>query len=252
VIDLHSHVLPGLDDGAATLDESLAIAAAAAADGVTVLAATPHVSARYPTAPDAMEKAFELVLEALQRDGSPIELVPGGELALDRLDALTTDDLERFALGGAGGGRCLLVEFPYEGWPPALAEQLSRLHAEGFRTLLAHPERNGEVQARPGRLEALVALGTLVQVTAASLDGRLGRTSQATAKALLDFGLVHVLASDAHGFETRAVGLAAARRRVGDEALGRWLTEDVPASIVAGDPPPPRPLRKQRRRLFRR
>lgn len=241
-------MLPGLDDGPATIEESVRVAAAAAAEGVTVLAATPHVSARYPTSPREMEDELRRLRAALAQRGIALELVPGGEVALDRLPALDAGDLRRLALAGNPG--YLLVEFPYEGWPGDLPVTLSRLAEAGIRPVLAHPERNSEVQARPGRLEPLVGEGALVQITAASVDGRLGRPAQETARTLLDFGLAHMLASDAHGFAVRTFGLAAARRKLRDEALGRWLTDEVPAAIVSGSKLPARPVRGRRRRLL--
>jgi protein-tyrosine phosphatase len=108
----------------------------------------------------------------------------------------------------------------------------------GIVPLLAHPERNASVQDRPDVLEPLVAAGALVQVTAASVDGRLGAAPQVAAQALIDRGLVHVLASDAHAPQVRATGLAGAVAALGDPALARRLTVDVPAAVVAGEPLP--------------
>jgi protein-tyrosine phosphatase len=102
------------------------------------------------------------------------------------------------------------------------------------------------VQERPGLLAPLIAAGTLVQVTAASLDGRLGPSSQRAAQALLKDGTAHLIASDAHGPAIREPGLADAFAAVGDVALARYLTEEVPAAIVAGDPLPMRPARPAR------
>jgi protein-tyrosine phosphatase len=140
VIDLHSHVLPGLDDGAADLDEAVAMCRAAAEDGIEVLAATPHVRDDYPTTPDQMEQALAALRAAA---GDSVRLVAGGEIDLGRLD-LPREELARFAL--AGNPKYLLVETPYGGWPLDLPEKLFRLQAEGFTPVLAHPERNAEVQ----------------------------------------------------------------------------------------------------------
>jgi protein-tyrosine phosphatase len=250
VIDLHSHILPGLDDGARTLEDSLAIARAAVEDGIRVLAATPHVSERYPTAPDEMERALAQVREALEGAGIPLEVLGGAELALDRLPGLEGDALRRFTLGAT---RWLLLETPYYGWPLDLGDRLFELQAAGLAAVLAHPERNGEVQAQPERLRPLVERGLLVQVTAASVDGRLGRRARDTALLLVDRGLAHMVASDAHTADVRAVGMAEAAQAVGDESLGRWLTEEVPAALLSGTPPPPRPEPRRRRRFgFRR
>ena len=107
--------------------------------------------------------------------------------------------------------------------------------------MLAHPERNAEVQAHPDRLGQLVDSGVLVQVTAASVDGRIGKRAQECGLLLVRDGLAHLLASDAHHASVRAVGMAAAAKAVGGGALGQWLTWDVPAAILGDTPIPPRP-----------
>jgi protein-tyrosine phosphatase len=244
VIDLHSHVLPGLDDGARDADEAVAICSAAAADGIEVLAATPHVRSDHLTTAEQMEAG---VAELSARVGALIRLVPGGELDFRELDR-PLEELRRFAL--AGNPRYLLVETPYVGWPLDFDERLYRLTLAGITPVLAHPERNADVQRQPDRLAPLVARGSLVQLTAASVDGRLGRGSQRCAATLLDRRLVHLLGSDAHAPSVREIGLAAAARALGDAALARWLTDDVPRAIVDDRPVPPRPGR--RRRLGRR
>jgi protein-tyrosine phosphatase len=245
VIDLHSHILPGIDDGAGTFDAALEIAETALADGIRAIAATPHVRDDFPTRPEQMERLVDTLRGELRRAGLALELLPGAEIALDRLPQIRDDELRRFGLGG--NPRYLLLETPYQGWPPAIEELFFRLQIRGFTAVLAHPERNGEVQAAPGRLAALVERGTLVQLTAASLDGRLGPAPQKTALRLLELGLAHLVASDAHAPGLRQVGLSAAARAAGDEALARWLTEEVPVAIVAGGPVPPRPPARARR-----
>jgi protein-tyrosine phosphatase len=249
VIDLHSHVLFGIDDGPRDLAGSLAICQAAAADGTAVLAATPHVRDDYPeTTPDLMEERLAAVQEAA---GTRLRLVPGGEVDIAELDR-PREELLRFAL--AGNPRYLLVETPYWGWPLDFADRVFRLAAAGTRAVVAHPERNADVQERPELVEPLVAAGALLQVTAGSVDGRLGGRAQKTAKLLLERGVVHLIASDAHEASIRAAGLSAAAAEVGDEALARWLTVTVPGSIVDGHelPPRPEPPRRPRLRFLRR
>jgi protein-tyrosine phosphatase len=230
VIDLHSHVLPGLDDGPDALEQSLEIARAAVEDGIAGLAATPHVRDDYPTSVDAMRAGVSELRAALAAGAVPLELYTGGEVALGRLRALSADDLRGFALAGS---RYLLLEFPYHGWPLDLSVRLFELQAAGFVPVLAHPERNPEVMAAPERLEALVAAGALVQVTAASLDGRLGRRTQRSGLELVRRGLAHLVASDAHAPSLRGIGMSAAAAAIGDGATARRLTVDVPAAIVA-------------------
>jgi protein-tyrosine phosphatase len=247
LIDLHSHVLPGLDDGAADLDDALAICAAAVSEGVEVLAATPHVRADYPTTADDMERALAQVREAV---GDRLRLVPGGELDLAELER-APEELRRFGL--AGNPAVLLVETPYTGWPLDLAEKLFRLKLAGFDAVLAHPERNRDVQQRPELLEPIVQAGTLVQLTAASVDGSSGSRAQSCAFTLLERGLAHLVASDAHSADVRELRLRDAVEALGNVELAHWLTDDVPRSILDGTPTPPRPERGSRRRgLFRR
>jgi protein-tyrosine phosphatase len=249
MIDLHSHILPGLDDGAETLEVALEMARSAVADGITALAATPHVRDDYPTAPEAMERALETLRAALREAAVPLELLPGGELALEMLPELDDADLRRFGLGGNPG--YLLIEMPYLGWPLELEETLFQLRLRGFTNVLAHPERNPDVQEQPEQLERLVETGTLVQLTAASVDGRLGPATRKVALQLVELGFAHMLASDSYAPTVRQVGMSEAAHAVGDVALARWLTEDVPAAIVAGRPIPERPEHTGRFRLRR-
>jgi protein-tyrosine phosphatase len=196
-----------------------------------------------------MEQAVAQVREALAAAGVDIELVHGGELDIAFLTHLDADALERFSY--AQRGRYVLIEFPYSGWPRPLELALARLSNAGLRALIAHPERNAVVQDRPERLEAVVQAGALVQVTAASLEGRLGQRSANTAVRLLELGLVHVLASDAHAPELRAAGLAVAAKAVGDETLAHYLTNEAPAAILRGEDPGLPPRRRRRVRFFR-
>ena len=238
MIDLHAHLIPGLDDGARDLDESVAIARAMAADGVRVVAATPHVRADYPTTPAAMESGLAAVRAALDEAGVELVVLGGGEVALAWLAGLDEDALTRFAIGGS---RTLLLEPPDAGWDPALPRTLARLRQAGWRPVLAHPERNHEVQERPELLDEVIAAGALVQLTAAAVDGRLGRRPADTARGLLRERRAHLLASDAHAPGVREAGLGAAVRAIGDDALGRWLTVEVPTALLADADPPPRP-----------
>jgi protein-tyrosine phosphatase len=244
LIDLHSHVLPGLDDGVRTLDEALELCAAAAAEGVEVLAATPHVRYDFPTTPDQMEAALAELVAA----GPALKVISGGELAIDELGR-PDDELARFGLGGT---KWLLVETPYFGWPLELETALALLRQRGFDAVLAHPERNPDVGERPELLEPIVAGGTLVQLTAASVDGRLGKRVRSCAMELLDRGLAHILASDAHAPEVRSVGLAHAANALRDEELAAWLTHGVPDAVLNGRQPPPRPVIRSRRRFLGR
>lgn len=249
MIDLHSHVLPGLDDGVRTIEASLELLRAAAGDGIDRIAATPHVREDYPTTPGEMELRLAEVCGAAREAAIPVEILGGGELDLAFAARLDDDDLRRFGLGG--NPTLLLLEFPYLGWPLPLADLVFDLQLRGYRIVLAHPERNADVQLDPERLRPLVDNGVAVQLTAASLDGRLGGAPRAAARRLLDARLAHLVGSDAHAPDVRSVGLSGAARAAGDEALARWLTEGVPDALLAGRPLPERPEPPKRRFLRR-
>ena len=149
MIDLHSHVLPGLDDGAADLDAALEMARAMAESGVRVVCATPHVRDDFPTSPGSMERALELVQAAVAEAGIAIEVRGGAEIALDRLPRLDSGMRARFGLGGNPG--LVLLEMPYATWPTDLPRVCARLREDGIVPVVAHPERNPR---RPERADA--------------------------------------------------------------------------------------------------
>ena len=250
MIDLHTHLLPRLDDGAATLAEAAEMARAVVREGVTIAAATPHVRADYPTDAETMEAGVAALRNALVAAEVPLDVRTGGELSLDFIGRLDATEIRRFGLAGNPG--YLLLEFPYLGWPLQLESQVQDLRSDGIVAVLAHPERNGDVHERPERLQTIVEAGALVQMTAGSLAGALGSRAKLTAFALLNRDLVHLVATDVHSPVFRAGGFAGALRALGDEELGRWLVEGVPAAIVAGTPLPPKPLRHRQRRWFPR
>jgi len=254
MIDLHCHVLPGIDDGPATMDESIQLARVAAAEGTRVLVATSHVNHRYPNTPGLIAELVGSVNGALREEGIPVEVVPGAEVALEMLPRLEPGDLERLVLGA---GPYLLLEAPLSAVGAELEHAVRELQGSGYRVVLAHPERCPSFHREPGRLAALVSAGVLCSLTASSFTGRFGRPVQALSDRLLMDGLVHNVASDAHGPEARPPTLrstmeTAATRISGLSAAVPWLTDAAPAAILAGDPlppAPPLPVARRRRRL---
>lgn len=244
MIDLHTHILPGIDDGVETTEQAVALAKAAVADGVSVIAATPHVRQDFPTSVETMERLVRDLRERLDSVGVPVDLRSGGEIALDRLELLSPEELRRFGLGG--NPQFLLLEMPYYGWPLQLSASVVSLRRLGITAVIAHPERNPDVQADPELLRPLVEDGALVQVTAASLDGRLGGNARAAARELIDAELAHLLASEAHSPDVRAAGMSSAASAVRDDGLARWLTVEVPNAILGGTDLPERPQRERK------
>ena len=240
-------MLSGLDDGPTSHAESVAMAVAAAAEGIRVIAATPHLRHDYPQSTHRIRAARENLAAALRGRGAEVEIVAGAEVAVTALTELDRGELLELSLGGSE--RYVLVETPYTGWPLNLDAILDELAADGFAAVLAHPERSGAVQRRPQLVRDAVRRGALVQVNARALTRPRAADGRA-ARRLLDAGLVHLVASDGHDLERRPISLRPAFEAL-DEPRARWLTEEVPAAIVAGDPPPRPPRQAPKRRWLR-
>lgn len=147
MIDLHSHILPGVDDGARTLAEARELARLAVADGVEAIAATPHVRADFPTTPDVMEKGVAQLRADFHREDIPLQVLHGGEIDLLLLWAIPPEELARLTI--AQTGRYLLLEFPYRSWPLALDSSVSGLVRRGITPLLAHPSGTRRSRSAP-------------------------------------------------------------------------------------------------------
>jgi protein-tyrosine phosphatase len=255
VIDLHCHLLPGIDDGPATLEDALALARTAAAGGTRTMVATPHIDHQWKVEPAQVGALVERMREALADAHIELEVRAGGEIALSRLADLDAAQLNAVRLGG---GPYILLECPHR--PTGGAEFhgfVQRLRARGERIVLAHPERSPAFQRSPDRLAALAREGVLTSITAASLLGSFGRAVQSFSLRLLHDGFVHNVASDSHDAERRGpallAGLQAAERELpGVLGMADWLTRDVPEAILAGAELPPRPALPPRRGGVRR
>ncbi|MGN6190462.1 MAG: CpsB/CapC family capsule biosynthesis tyrosine phosphatase [Conexibacter sp.] len=234
MIDLHCHILPKLDDGATDLDDSVAMARQAQADGIEVVCATPHVRHDHAVEIASLPGRVAAVQAALDEGGIGVRVVLGGEVAQTQLDALDDDALRTVSLGGAGGWILL------EPAPGPLGAELElcveRLKARGLRAVIAHPERHADADLEM-RLELLCAQGCLIQWTAAfvadpGMREWIGRWAR--------MGLIHVLGSDAHSSRFgRPVALAegfAALREPLPAATVEWMARVAPAAVVRGEP----------------
>lgn len=247
MIDLHSHVLPGLDDGARDIRGALAMARAACADGIGAVVATPHIDHVHAVAPLAVLEAAIGLRRALRAAEVPLRVLTGGELTPARAAELSDPELRAVALGASA---CVLLECPLRRGGPPLEEALFSLSLRGFRVLLAHPERSPDLMGDVDRVRELVGRGALCSLTAGGVLGRFGARPREFAQRLLDAGLVHNLASDGHDVRSRPLALrlalgVAARGR-GGEALGAWLGHDVPAALLEDRVLPPRPAAEGR------
>jgi protein-tyrosine phosphatase len=217
MIDLHVHLLPGVDDGPADRAEAIAMCRAAAADGVEVAVATPHQrNAFWPDVhgPVIEERHADLAVEV----GEVLDLRLGAEI---RVDSELVGEVERMPESGLlplAGSRYLLLEPHPMPVGPDLRDLVNELVVAGWRPVIAHPERVPWVAETPGLLAGMVRLGAAVQVTAMSVTGDLGRPNRACCARLLDAGLVHFVGSDGHDLRGRPPRLSAAY----DTVRARW------------------------------
>lgn len=251
MIDLHNHLLPGIDDGAKKVDETLQFLRMAREDGVTIVTATPHMKPGVydNTRQDILERVA-LVREAARGDAAEgVELLPGAEVYFT---ADVVDRARRGELMTVGDrGRYILLELPYQQVPIQVDETIFQLRLAGIIPIMAHPERVAYYLEDLERVEASVRIGALTQVTGASVTGRFGSKARDFAERLLKRNLVHLLASDSHDVKHRPPLLTdavrAASRIVGEEAARRMVL-DTPRAILEGRSVELPPLARESRR----
>jgi protein-tyrosine phosphatase len=262
VIDLHCHILPGVDDGPANVDFSVAMARAAVEAGIHVTVATPHVRSDHPTAPDSIADGVAELNRALTDADVELTVLAGAEVSLGKAAKLDDATLAELCLGS---GNYLLVECPYRSADIDIEGILRDLQSRGFSPVLAHPERCPIFQRDPTRLTRLVNGGVMCSITSGSLAGRFGTTVRRFSLDLLYDGLVHDVASDAHDHLHRRPDIASGFDAVEAEVPGirsqaSWFTVTAPVAIVTGrdslpprpDPPPRAPVKRWRRLVDRR
>ncbi|PTL37912.1 tyrosine-protein phosphatase [Alkalicoccus saliphilus] len=215
MIDLHSHILPGLDDGAANDEQLLAMANAAVKDGITKITATPHHQNGSFTNPAAViRKEVEKANAFLNEQNVPLEILPGQEV---RIYGELLEDLEKGELLPLNDSSYLFVEFPSNQVPRYAKQMLFDVQLAGITPIIVHPERNSVFMEKPDLLYEFVQNGSLTQVTAASITGRFGKKIRSFSFDLLDANLTHFLASDAHNTTTRGFYMQEAYEEIGGE-----------------------------------
>lgn len=233
MIDLHCHILPGIDDGSRDEDDSLAMARVAAADGIAEVCATPHIRHDHDVRIEEIADRVATLNRRLEEEGIAVTVLQGGEVAETAVEALSEEELARVSLGG---GRWILLEPAPGPLGDSLLRRVAHLAERGHRALIAHPERHLSADMFE-RLAALVVEGALVQATAdfflrdEMADGML---------TMAEIGLVHVLSSDAHtSLAGRPLRLGPAYERlraVADlEPHLEWISQTAPRAIVAGE-----------------
>jgi protein-tyrosine phosphatase len=226
VIDLHCHMLPGIDDGPQELAVSLAMARRAVDDGIRFTACTPHIyPGLYENTAAGIEAAVVAFRTVLADEGIPLQLGVGADthLAPDLAGAIAAGRVPTLC-----GSRYLLLEPPHHVSPPRFAESVFTLMAVGLVPVITHPERLTWIEDHYATFGDLVRQGAWMQITAGSLTGRFGKRPRYWAQRMLDDGLVHILATDSHHVDKRppllAEGREAAARQVGEEAAAHMVT----------------------------
>ncbi|HXC48184.1 MAG TPA: CpsB/CapC family capsule biosynthesis tyrosine phosphatase [Candidatus Sulfotelmatobacter sp.] len=236
MVDLHCHILPGIDDGAQTIEDSLAMAGDAIQDGITCVVGTPHASTQYHFDYAKVRAAREELQSLLDgrlaiATGCDFHLNPENLLALK-------DDATPYCINQKD---YLLVEFNEFSIPQSMDQTLHELHLMGLRPIITHPERNAILRSQPERVLGWVRLGCYVQVTAGSLSGVFGPGAQQDAWAWIDQGLVHFVASDGHNTARRPVKLRFAYEAIAKECgaeLAEALLVENPKAAFGGAPLP--------------
>lgn len=236
MVDIHCHILFGLDDGAPTIEDSLALAEDAIADGITHVVGTPHSSTTYKFDFAKVRAARD---EIASRLGDRLTLATGCDFHMD------PENLK--AIRKNSGPFCinqkdyLLVEFNEFSIPPSMDQTLHELHLQGLRPIVTHPERNGILRTQSDRLREWVRKGMFVQVTAGSLAGVFGPVAKESAWEWINEGLVHFVSSDAHNTTRRPLKLKFAYEGVKEqcgEEKARALLSENPLAAFEGRPLP--------------
>jgi protein-tyrosine phosphatase len=236
MIDIHSHILPEVDDGARSLDEALAMARIAAEDGIEQIVCTPHMfngisGNPYPT--EVVERVGSL--QAAIGPGG-LRVLPGNEVHITHeiVEQAKTDRVTKL-----NRQNYMLVEFPALTVPFVAADIFERLQVNGVRPILVHPERNAQLQLQPGLVAGFVQRGVYVQITAMSLTGEFGPGARRCAESLIRHNCAHFLATDAHRAERRPPILSRARdaaARLFGAEKARKLVYDYPLAVISGVP----------------
>lgn len=229
MIDLHCHIIPGIDDGSNSLYESLEMARIAAHDGIKAIVATPHVYQGTPS-PEKIADNIKQLKEEIKKNGINIKIFPGAEIAFPA----EIDDLKNYSINRTNN---VLVEFPHNYLPISAANYISNVVSKGFAPIIAHPERNLAILRNPAKLFELIKKGAYVQLTSSSISGDFGKEIQALCVFLLKKKVVHLIASDSHGTGFRKPVLTNAIRYAEKfldiEYINR-LTYENPLRILEG------------------
>lgn len=246
MIDLHCHILPGVDDGPESQDESLSMARKAVEDGIYAIVATPHtLNGIYINPVKEVTLRVAALQEALSKNHIKLQVYAGADVHL------CPHMLDHIESGDAGtvnnAGKHIILEFPSQIVPPGVKDEIFSLKLNGITPIISHPERNSAIQHDIDILYELIRMGALSQVTAMSITGDFGEMALQCSERLLKHRLVHIIASDAHSSDSRppilSQAVEAAAEIMGSYEEAEYMVTNVPTTILSGDIPEiPEPL----------
>jgi protein-tyrosine phosphatase len=252
--DIHSHILWGVDDGPATLEEAVRMCHASASDGISCMVATPHAFDGVHTT-HRVNFLETRVKEMNEQLGGNPQVKLGCELRMNH-DIVKQVCVDRTA-PTLGSGPYVLIEFPHYVVPVGSERVFFELMTNSFKPIIAHPERNRTLMAEPQRFYSMVESGVLGQMDAGSITGKFGAKTEKTARLMLEHGLIHFIASDCHNMRNRLPGLSEATAEVAElvgQDVAKSISADNPGAAVDGKPlpwrPQPVPPEKERKWWF--
>ncbi|GGF22577.1 tyrosine protein phosphatase [Halobacillus andaensis] len=242
MIDIHSHILPGVDDGAQTIEESIQMAKAAVEEGITTIVATPHHDGQYSNYKHDIIIQVSELNRILREKNIPLEVLPGQEPRIS--DELIEGLRKEKILTINEDSTFVFIEFPHDDVPHYASRLIFDLQVEGYQPIIVHPERNLKIQENPNVLYSLIKNGAFSQVTAGSVTGDFGRTAKKTAIQLIEANLTHLIASDAHNTKKRGYYMKKAYNELEKEygqSMVYYFIENaeyvIDGQALASDPP---------------
>jgi protein-tyrosine phosphatase len=237
MIDIHTHILPGLDDGSKTVDESLLMIRQAIDAGVEIICATPHILDGVSLSfQEKVNRIFQQLLSQVEKKSLKVKLVLGSEIYV-RQEILSLSRFDFFTLNQSG--KYVLLELPLGHIPPNLGRLVHDLLSKGVTPIIAHPERSIDEKGQVKDIEHLACRGALMQINAGSLFGRYGDLPRKAAEHLLKQNLVHVMASDAHDLRARSIAVLRQAFMEVCRLVGKTKTEELvihnPLRILNGE-----------------
>ena len=238
MVDIHAHLLPGIDDGPKQIALSIEMARHAVADGITHLVVTPHIHpGRYNNTIKTIRPVFDAYVKQLRQHDISLQLAMASEVRIcPEIIPMINSRLIPLYQGG-NGQQSMLLELPYAQIPPGYEKIIAWLKQRDIRIVLAHPERNKALMREPGRLKSFIELGCVVQVTAGSITGQFGDGARSCAEYFLKQEWVHIIATDAHNMRSRPPAMKQGRsvaESISGQGDSEALVSTNPWSIVGG------------------